>query len=62
MLTAKDLLTLLRTKGIHIHVVRKGDKTGRGFSRKDFERAWISLFGVTSSQPNKIIHLLRHSK
>jgi hypothetical protein len=61
-LTARDLLTLLRTKGIHIHVVRKGDKTGRGFSRRTFERAWLNLFGVTPSQPRKIINLIRHTR
>jgi len=61
-LTANDLRILLRAKGIRSHSVRKGEKTGKGFRRQDFEQVWLSLFGVTPSRPNKIIKLIRHNQ
>jgi Protein of unknown function (DUF3631) len=66
-LDRKDLLTMLRTKGIRTRDVWKringGERTSRkGFYRKDFEPMWRQLFGDIPTQPNKIIELPRHSE
>jgi hypothetical protein len=62
----KDLLRLLRVKGVRTRDVWKriGDKrvSRKGFYFKDFERLWDALFGDTPTQSSKITYLPRHTK
>jgi hypothetical protein len=60
-LTTTELYDLLRTKNVLVRPVRKRNKFGRGFHRRQFEPAWSAL-GVTPSHASEIIALPRYDK